>query len=226
MEDSSQSSIQYRVSIWEGIAIFAGAILLVAIGLVGLGIKAMNNAFDPKRAEAIAHSMISYEIPGGSKGLFGTNIGGGKIAVVVGSTVLPVSANPSANPSTSGNVPIPEIELLVARIPVDEKTDPPQSEDPVDNTPFFPGFSFSYQTEGAFQVTRTRTENRLFCGSIASVTIQEGNLTLPDQPAPVSAVRYETKVDLNADTHLVILSTVGQNAETSASTVFRSLKCK
>jgi hypothetical protein len=226
MEETSDAPIQYRVSIWEGIAIFAGAVFLVAIGLAGLGIKAMNNAFNPKRAEAIAQSMVGYEIPGGSKGLFGTNIGGGKIAVVTGSAILPSSPSSTLSPSASGNASIPEIELLVARIPVDEKTDPPDSEAPPDSGTFFPGFSFSYQTEGAFQVNRSQTAHRLFCGVTAPVTIQEGTLTLPDQSTSVPAVRYETKVDLNADTHVVILSTVGQNAEVNANTVFQSIKCR
>ncbi|MCY7282685.1 MAG: hypothetical protein LH679_04420, partial [Cyanobacteria bacterium CAN_BIN43] len=54
------SSTQYPVSIWEAIAIFAGAIFLISVGVAGLGLKTLNNAFNPKRAEAIAQSLIEY----------------------------------------------------------------------------------------------------------------------------------------------------------------------
>ncbi|WP_088892151.1 hypothetical protein [Leptolyngbya ohadii] len=73
---------KYTVSIWETIAITAGAVLLVAIGLAGLGVKALNNAFDPRRAQATAQSIANYQIPGGAQGVFGTNLGGGKLAVI------------------------------------------------------------------------------------------------------------------------------------------------
>lgn len=217
MPDSLPSVPSYRVSIWEGIAIAVSAVLLTAVGLAGLSVKALNNAFDPQRAEAIARSMVDYAIPGGAKGLFGSNVGGGKMAVV-GSTTQITATPPNANP-----IAIPNVEFLIAQIPLPTGTD---VEDEFSDEPFFPGFSFSNQTVDAFQVKGIRTEEQAFCGAIAPVKIEEGTLVLADQVAPVAAVRYEAKVTLNADEHIAIVSAAGEKAKENAAIVFQSLKCK
>ncbi|NJO43432.1 MAG: hypothetical protein HC769_26460 [Cyanobacteria bacterium CRU_2_1] len=216
--DSSAQPLS--VSIWEGIAITAGAVMLVAIGLAGLAIKALNNAFDPRRAEAIASSIIEYEIPGGSMGMFGANVGGAKVAVIASSNP------PDGIPKTlaDGQIPPPAIELLVARIPVSQETGEIEPQSSAANE-FFAGFSFSYQTEGAFQIMNTRVENKEFCGTVAPVTIQKGILTLPDQTTRLAAVKYDVQVIREADSYVAILSTVGDRAEADANQVFESLEC-
>ena len=203
MSDSFPSIPHYRVSIWEGMAIAAGAVLLVAVGLVGLSVKALNNAFDPQRAEAIARSMVSYAIPSGSKGLFGSNVGGGRMAVI-GSNQLVSDSLP-----TSNGMGLPEIELAIAQVPIRTATD---TEEEFSNEFLFSGFSFSNQMADAFQIKSTRTEERTFCGTIASVKIDEGYLTLEEQTPPVMAVRYQTQVLLDQDNHIAIVSAAGQNA--------------
>lgn len=207
---------QYRVNIWEGIAITAGAVFLVAAGLAGLSVKALSNAFDADRAEAIAHSMIDYAIPGSSRGLFGSNIGGGKMAVI--GSEASVTA-----PSETGSVSLPAVELAIAQIPVQLGT---EVDEEISPQLLFSGFSFSNQTAEAFQVETTRTEDRAFCGSIAPLTIQKGKLTLASQIAPVPAVRYEIKVTVNESDHLAIVSAAGPQAQENAALVFDSLKCK
>ena len=129
-----ESPPQYPVSLWEGIGIAVGAVLLVAVGLAGLGIKALNNAFNPQRAEAIARSVITYQIPGGTEGLFGANLGGAKVAVV-GSNAPPKGISEVAPP-------LPAIELLVARIPASQETEEIVPQETAANE-FFSGFSFS-----------------------------------------------------------------------------------
>lgn len=219
MADASQaptSSTQYSVSIWEAIAIFAGAIFLIGVGVAGLGLKTLNNAFNPKRAEAIAQSLIEYNIPGGSEGTFGTNLGGAKVAVVSSTQKLPVLQ--------SGVVPPSEIELFIARIPINEVTTV-DSEEEFTNE-FFPGFSFSSQVEAAFKPITSRTENREFCGVSTQVTIQEGSLVLSDQTPPIPAVQYQARAVKNADRNIAVLSAAGQNAKENAAKVFESLQCK
>jgi hypothetical protein len=218
--DASQTpnpSTQYSVSIWEAIAIFAGAILLTAIGVAGLGLKALNNAFDPRRAEAIAQSLVTYDIPGGAQGTFGTNLGGAKVAVVASTRKVPLQI-PEIQPPA-------EIELFIARIPINEVTNAVDAEDE-DNNEFFSGFSFSSQVEGAFQPSTSRTEPRLFCGGMTEVTIQEGALVLSDQTPPIPAVQYQVKMVNDADRNIAVLSAAGQNAKQNAAQVFASLKCK
>jgi hypothetical protein len=226
MTSSTGSPIQHHVSIWEGIAITAGALLLVVTGLAGLGVKALNNASDPGRAEAIAKSIMQYTLPGGSKGLFGTNIGGGKIAVVTSIATL----ESTANSSQPGNAQPHTVELFIARVPADkpgdEEVDPANPPPDLGDEFFLSGFSFSYQAPEAFQVTASRMENKQFCGRTTPVKIQEGVLTLPDQTTRVPAVQYQAETNQEADKHVAILSAVGQHAKENAATVFSSLRCK
>ncbi|GAB4377945.1 MAG: hypothetical protein Kow00121_28790 [Elainellaceae cyanobacterium] len=215
-EPSSASSLQYSVSVWETISIIVGALLLIAVGLAGLGVKALNNAFDPQRAEDIARSMLLYDIPGGSRGLFGTNVGGAKLAVVA-STALPQASALTLPEDTP-----PAIELLVARIPLSQETDEGGEETPNE---FFSGFSFSYQVEEAFQVDESRIEYREFCGAVVPIEIQQGRLTLSNQTTRLPAVKYSLNVEQERDDYVAILATVGQSAEEQAESVFKSLRC-
>jgi hypothetical protein len=217
-DDSAPSSTpQYSVSIWEAIAIFAGAIFLVAVGVAGLGLKTLNNAFDPQRAEAIAQSLAEYDIPGGSEGTFGTNLGGAKVAVIASTRKLPVPQSDILPPS--------EVELFIARIPINEVTNAVDAEEDLDNE-FFPGFAFSSQAEAAFQPSNSRTEKHQFCGIPTDVTIQEGSLVLSDQVAPIPAVQYQARVVNDAERNVAVLSAAGQSAKENAAKVFDSLKCK
>ena len=209
---------QYRVSIWEGIAIAAGAVMIVGVGVAGLSVKALNNAFNPQRAEAIAHSMADFAIPGGSKGLFGTNVGGGRMAVIGSESVLPLRANSTADAAT-----MPEVELLVARIPTQQ--DPETDSADWGTDLFFSGFSFSNQTADAFKITTTRTEALAFCGAIAPVKIEQGTLSAPDQ-ALVPAIRYEAKISYDSEDQIAIVSAAGQHASEKAAQAFQSIQCK
>ncbi len=207
---------QSTVSIWEGIAIAAGAVLLIATGLAGLGVKALNNAFDPQRAKAIAQSLMEYEIPGGYRGVFGANIGGGKIAVVAS------TASVRGKDNELQSNPPPAIELLIAKVP--RQADPSDGEDS-SSVKFFPGFSFSYQAEESFQITNSHTEERPLCGVNTPVLIQEGWLTVSGA-APVPGMKYQASVVLDTDNHIAIISTLGQKAQANAAEVFNSLDCK
>lgn len=213
---TSSATTLYSVSIGEAIAIFAGAIFLIGVGVAGLGLKTLNNAFDSKRAEAIAQSLIEYNIPGGSEGTFGTNLGGAKVAVIASTRKLPVLQPQVLPPS--------EIELFIARIPINEVTTV-DSEEEFSNE-FFPGFSFSSQVEAAFKPLTSRTETREFCGVPTQIIIQEGSLVLSDQTPPIPAVQYQARVVKNAERNVAVLSTAGQNAKENAAKVFESLKCK
>jgi hypothetical protein len=213
---------QYRVSIWEGIAIAAGAVMIVGVGVAGLGVKALNNAFNPQRAEAIAHSMADFAIPGGSRGLFGTNVGGGRMAVIGSQSTLTLAANETADIST-----MPEVELLIAQMPTQQDPETDTTEWGTDL--FFSGFSFSNQTADAFKVTATRTEELAFCGAIAPVKVEEGTLLTSAQASAQSAIpaiRYEAKVSLNNEDHIAIVSAAGQRAQEKAAQAFQSIQCK
>ncbi|WOB42432.1 hypothetical protein HNI00_04130 [Thermoleptolyngbya oregonensis NK1-22] len=142
----------YRMSLREGGAIALGGLLVIVGGIVGLGDKAIRNATDPARAEAIARSMMDYRIPGQVHGLFGINIGSVKMGVVTNappaessnvlSSVQPTvssSVNPSVPPDgssvRSSSVPMElaeasqtrpgdrtRVELLIARAPLSARS--------------------------------------------------------------------------------------------------------
>lgn len=90
----------YRMSLLEGGAIALGGLLVLVGGIVGLGDKAIRNATDPARAEAIARSIMDYHIPGQVKGLFGINIGSVKMGVV---TNAPPDVSSSASSGVSSS---------------------------------------------------------------------------------------------------------------------------
>lgn len=191
---------QYKVSIWETGAIFLGAIALIGIGLTGLAMKFLSNAATPQRAEAIARNIMTYSLPGGSQGLLGLNIAGAKVALI----------------ASEGNEP--DIQLLVARIPVDQETRKRQIERVLDAIALG-------ADEEEFKVKKTRQENRDLCGESTSVTIKDGQLKIAGSPVS-PAVTYRATVTLSDSRYVVNLLTSGQNAEQKAAEVFNSLQCQ
>lgn len=221
ISDTTQPITQYPVSIWEGIAIASGAVLLVIAGVAGLGYKMVRNAFAPHRAEAIAHNLMEFKIPGGSQGAFGLTLGGATIAVVTSKDSL---NNQTKAIPYSSNLP-PVIELIIAKTPPDRESNdnPPQDYNPAFS---FSGLSFSYQSDNGFQATSSHLENKPFCGETVPVTIQEGQQTFANQPNSVPAIKYSVRRSFVNHQRLVVVTAIGDQAEEKAATVFNSLKCK
>jgi hypothetical protein len=223
MDDFSESQVPYKVSIWEGLAVVGGAMLIIATGLAGLGLKALGNAFNPQRAEAIAQSVIGYQIPGGSQGFFGANIGGGKIAVVTSTATVTVPSPQAGEPQF-----ISTVELFFAQMPLEEA----KSEDgaaavvPPPENELFSGFSFAFQDPAQFQIQQAQTEQKAFCGTVVSVEMEQGQLTLNEGSTPIPAVKYELKRVLETQSQVIVISTVGDQAKAKADQVFASLSCK
>lgn len=214
----SKSISAYPVSIWEGVAVASGAVLLVITGLLGLGVKALNNAFNPERAEATAHSLMDYRIPGGAQGVFGANVGGAKVALVVSQTKFPGTAT-----SSTANPFIPITQLLIARVPNDNESDEKLAGSPLDQFTFL-GFPITFEPQDTFQPSSARTESRLFCNSIVPVRIHKGVLISSQQSLP--AVRYEAEALMNRTQHIAAIFAIGDNAEANADATFNALKCK
>ncbi len=193
----------YPVSVWEGILITMGAIVLTGVGLAGLGVKVLNNAFDPMRAEAIARSLIDYKIPGGSRGVFGINIGSAKLAWVQSKTMPP------------------DVILFVGKTPINKDVEANRRDLMQDfETP---------PTEDANQVfteNTARIENRKLCGNPVQVTISEGQQTFSGVSTPVPAIRYTASTTQENIEQLVIVTANGAQAADKAETVFQSLQCK
>lgn len=215
------SKIQHPKSTWrEGVAIATGAVLLGVIALAGLAIKAVNTAFDPQRAEAIAHSLIAYQIPGGSRGVLGINIGGSKIALVTSNAILAELKNiPELDDPSRA-----EIQLWIARVPVQRQTDAENSPESADEN-----LSLSSSPQEGFKVTKIRTKLKSFCGRQVPVKIAIGELMLTDGVPPVPAIRYDASAwidDSDRNEYQVTLIAIGQNLESKADEVFNSIECK
>jgi hypothetical protein len=198
---ASSKITQYKVTIWEIIAIVVSALLLASAGLTGLAVKFTKQSFDPKRAEAIAKHIMTYELPSSSQGLLGINIAGAKVAVIS-------TKNPNA-----------DVELLVARVPLERQTDESQIEQILNS-------SFLGEAENEFKVTSARTEDKKLCDFITPVTIQEGQLIPPNKRSSEFAVSYRATVVRSDKRYFVIILTSGEDALEKADSVFDSLKCK
>jgi hypothetical protein len=215
--ESATESSAHRVSLWEIIGITIGAALLIVAGLLGLGVKALGNAFNPERAEAIARSLMHYEIAGGSHGFFGANIGGGKLAVV------------TSNTRALENQSAPAVELFLARMPLPEaakaKAGVETDDEPEPANELFSGFSFSYQDMSAFQVSKSEMQQRAFCGATVPVEISTGQLLLSNGGPALPAVKYEVTQVLDTESRVITISALGVNAAAQAEQTFASLKC-
>ena len=198
-QEKSNSAIpHYPVRILELLLIIMGAFALVSIALIGLGNKMLNNMFDSDKAEAIAKSLFDYEIPGGSVGKVGINIGEKQMAIV----------NSLSNP--------PDITVFVSQVPVDRIK--PESSLDLD-------IIFQDLFQDSFSPTSYSVENKQLCGQTVSVSIQEGQETLDNQ-IPIPVIRYIAKVIDNGVEKNVDIVVSGKNAKDNAAKVFDSLHCR
>jgi hypothetical protein len=202
--DNPDSSIpHYPVRLLEAILITLGAIAIVGTGLVGLGIKILDHAFDPERAEAIAKSLIAYTIPGKSQGVFGINIGGAKIAWV----------RSASNP--------PDVILFVGEIPTNKEADETERAELDQEFTSFPSDTMAQE----FVVTTGRTETKMFCGKPVPITIEQGEQTF-STVLPQPAIRYTARVTENDLERVAILITTGNEAQAKAIAIFNSFRCQ
>lgn len=201
IETKSTPITKYRVSWWEFLGISIGAILLIGAGVVGLGMKALQNATDPRRSEAVARSIFEFQIPGGAKGVFNSQIGGIKAALIVSDTSTP------------------DVELFVAQIAAEEEIDR-------DRLPQDLGDTMPDKGDERFKAIATRIEDKTLCGITVPVTVQVGELTWQTQASPLPAVRYSATASFKRSDRLVQLTTSGERAKQNAATIFDSLKCQ
>lgn len=189
-----------RVRFLDWVMIISGAIALVTTGLLGLGIKAYNNALDPKRAEAVAKSIIDYRIPGGTQGKFGIKFAGIKLAIVHSKTSPP------------------NVEIFVMQTPLNRDT---RRQEEIERlrTPIEP-------TPTQFEVYSSSLEKLQFCNKPLTVTIYEGSYTLEDQSSTLPAVQYSASTIINNERLIVEVQALGKNAKQKALSVFKSIKCK
>lgn len=225
MAQASRDIPLVQVSVAELIAIAAGAMAIIGIAAAGVGLKALNNAFDATRAKRTAQSIFEYQLPGGERGVFGTQIGGATLAIVASEhTSHRFSLAPDSDV-------IPVVELQVAKIPLTKMENDPSLEEflPAQNSDIvqLPGISFSY--EPRYQFTTLTVQERLhrLCNQETTTVVKTGYLTTGTSgKKATSALRYRTEVFSEKYAYLVLLTTSGDTADAMASDVFKTLQCK
>lgn len=203
MRDFPSRIPQYKVSIWETIAVVLGAIAVLGVGLTGLAMKFLSNAATPQRAEAIASHVMSYKLPDGSQGLLGINLAGAKIALV----------------ASEGDEP--DIQLLMARVPVNGETGRRRIDRILDSIALG-------ADEEELKINSVRAENRSLCGQTTGIAIREGMLKYPES-AERSTVIYRGNVVLGESRYFVNLLVNDVNADVArkkANDIFNSLQCR
>lgn len=191
----------YTVKIWEVILIILGAIALLGAGLSGLGAKLLVNMFEPERAETIAKSLIDYQIPGGSQGVAGMNVGAEKFAIV----------KSNSNP--------PDLILSVSKTPIGQATD---------DLDFSLEEEISLQENinGKFVISRSSQINKIFCDRKLPVIAQYGQQNLSDSSHSLPAIQYSLKTTKDNIEYAISLLAIGTNAQDKVNRVFSSFKCK
>lgn len=189
-----------KVKLLDWVMIIGGAIALVTTGIIGLGMKAYSNALDPKRAEAVAKSIIDYRIPGGSQGEYGIKFAGIKLAKVHSKTSPP------------------DVEIFVMQTPLNRDT---QNQEDIERlrTPLQP-------KPAEIEVLSSYSQNMKFCGKPIDVTIEQGIYSLEDRYSTIPAVQFTVSTIANDERLIVEVQALGKNAKQKALTVLRSIKCK
>lgn len=187
---------------WLGIGCGITLILLggIFITLGYLSKKALDTMMNPEAAEKTAKSIMEYDIPNGSKGVFLINVGNLKMAQVV-----------------SNNEP-PEVELTLAEFTADFQGKEEEMKKSLEN-------QTQKNHKNNFKVEFTRTEKKQLCSQEVSVKITEGTVTQASQTEAVPAVNYEAQVINNNKMQIVMLQTQGKEAKVKADKVFESLDC-
>lgn len=192
---------EYNNSLAELLLIVGAAGILFSAALLNVGFHAAKNALNAQKAEAIAKSMIKYNIPDGSNAQIGLNIGAIRLALVTS----------KINP--------PPVGLLIARIPVNPETN--RSKIKQDFTGWYKNW-----VEQRIKFTSSYTETKNLCGTEVSVIIQEGELVPENQTSSIPITQYITNVTFPDSERVIVIFTNGQKANENAASVFSSLRCE
>lgn len=174
----------------------------LGVGLVFLVQQSLNMSFDSQQAEQTAKRIMDYQIPGGAKGFMSMNFSGMEFAGVMS----------AKNPQS--------VMLVIGKMPLAQQgSDPKQIQEEFQK-------QLEKQSGKDFKTTSQRTVSKQLCGQNATVTISEGQSVAENQGSAVPTLTYSAMVAHNNEFRFVTLTTSGADAESSAESVFNSLKCK
>jgi len=190
------SKTDYTVSLWESIGIGIGALILFLVGFSYLAWKSHNNNFDSERSQAIARSLISYQIPGGSKGLYGINIGGGQLAIVSSLKNLPNTYNS-------------EIKIIVSKVLITQAEN-------LDPRVFL---------DSQLIASYSKTLSKQFCNRTSRLLIEKGQMLLSDGEHTSPATQYTLRNIVGNYQREVIITSLGKDSEKKGQIVLQNINC-
>jgi hypothetical protein len=191
------------VRIWELLLVVGGAVAIVLFALYELSQQFLRKTSNPEQAQAVVEQVLTYEMPGGSRGLRSLKTNTEAFALV---------AN-SKNP--------PDLLLLVNQSPIEGT---PTGEG---NLKLADEFNLLSALVGTWQYVRqTKTEQRQFCNKSVMVTIREGTYRLIDAPGKaVQMQEYMMLYPQKTTQSTIQLFAIGPQARQQIDRVFRSFKC-
>lgn len=195
------SICEYSVSIWEVILIIIGAIALIGTGFAWIGMRMLNNTFNPTRAEQVARSLIDYQIPSGSTGVMGLNIGAETFAIV------------------KSNTEPPDIFLYASKAPSDRISE----ETPVN---LGDAIALENSVNGQFVFSNIDRTQKTLCDQKTSITVQTGQQIDATTNTTKPAIQYSARLTDGKIERIISIIAIGNNMETKAEQVLNSIQCK
>jgi hypothetical protein len=204
-DDSNPSDVipDQPVRIWEILLIAGGAAAIVLFALYELSQQFLRKTSNPEQAKAVVEQVLTYEMPGGSRGLRSLKTNTEAFALV----------GNQKNP--------PDLLLLVNQAPIEVTPNPDA------NLKLADEFNLPSALVGTWQYVRqTKTEQRQFCNKSVAVTIREGTYRLIDAPGQaVQMQEYMMVYPQKATQSTIQLFAIGQPGQQQIDRVFRSFKC-
>lgn len=200
MTESEDFSVKKSGGFWRWLAIGCGGLVLLAIlGFAALFFFVQRNlpSMDGQKAMQVAQSLMSYTIPGGSRGLMSIDLDGVRVA----------SVTSTENPA--------QIMLNVAKLPKSYGVEAQRL--------FERGAAYRHENV-KFVVTTARTQKARLCGQPVEVNITRGflgNQNVEDIPFTM----YETSFNKDGKFYITVRET-GEGSGQKVSQVFNSLRCR
>jgi hypothetical protein len=176
-----------------------GVTVLAGLALAFFINRTMRFAVGPDQGSADSQELFTYTIPGESQTIFNMGMFGMQMIQV---------ANTDSPPS---------VLLTMGQLPSYIRGNDAQQS-------FVEGFQDSVTTQGSYQLTEQRVEERTLCDQPVSVVIQAGSFE--DGSITHQAASLLTFVEINNDARFVWVLAHGDAPQTAADQVFDTLDCR
>lgn len=176
-----------------------GLTVLAGLALAFFIDRTLRFAVGPDQSPAETEELFTYAIPGESQSIF--NLG------LFGLQVTQIASTDSP----------PSVLLTMGQLPS-------YLQDREAQQTFVEQFQDSVSTQGNYQLTEQRLEDRTLCDQPVSVVMQSGSFT--DGTTTYEAASLLTFVEYNNDTRFVWVLAHGGSPQATADQVFATLDCR